>query len=785
MKTVSTTLLSALNNQSVKYCKKILLYTRSWSAQENKYIFNAPVDITAYLLDISDIKWKLDNEDYSVWNNANTTLLLSNKDGLFTQDNPQGFLPQGSLLYGAKAEVFAGALNAGGQKEYIKIFRGFVLNGGSFQYAERSLSLTLSGELARLSSYPAQDISLMAQGELLTSADSSNFTTAQNAVGEILKIYRGALSGGIAAAQLIKAEQDYQISGLNQYGSPAQIKLTAPLAQGEALWAYYRYWYTDKPMEWIAQEIATRAQSDSYQISSVYYDETVTSALRQPSLTPFSEGTAEYTQVNSQGVQLLPSFLQQAAYNWTVGEKPSNVNFTLTPDSVYLSSGSGIPHATVSAPQTNAYGTWQARADCGWTDQENQWNYFVSSTNSIYTTNGYCFTQDKFDYNLIYCLYKVTAGQMQLIAQVSVRYNYTVNTFRYRISRDEQGNFRLWVRPLTPTLAGDWHAFGIIATDNTHTVSNYQIIDIRYNGAHGISEMKLSPLAATGTGDVGPYGSYLSPVLDGTQNLIAWGQLNIVEQVNLGSSACYYRAKAALGDAWGVWQQLIPNAAPQTNLRYLQLKWRGQSDTAQTSSPVFTAWSLTWQARGVNIALLNTSSMTFLDVMGELARLSGYQIGYDSEGKFLFKPRSSGPAAGTLGKGDILEIESISDGTDKVYTRVSVNFGQFKAVVDPVVLNRPRPNLADKYGIRELSISSGTLLPPQNSNLARAAAPGIYQRVAGVKKRAAVICKFLPQIEPGDILAVSYDGVLNGPMLAEGLEFNLTDWTLRLDLTEF
>lgn len=73
MKDISASLLSALNQQSVKYCKRILLYTRSWNAQENKYIFNAPIDITSYILDISDIKWKLDNEDYSVWNNANTT----------------------------------------------------------------------------------------------------------------------------------------------------------------------------------------------------------------------------------------------------------------------------------------------------------------------------------------------------------------------------------------------------------------------------------------------------------------------------------------------------------------------------------------------------------------------------------------------------------------------------------------------------------------------------------------------------------------------------------------
>jgi len=782
MKTISSSLTQSLNGQNIVFAKKVLLYPRVWNGEE--YVFSSPADITPYILEISDIKWKLDSEGYGIWNNANTTLSLSNAAGKFTQGNSSGFLPEGSLLYGAKAEIFAGARNSAGQKEYVKIFRGFALDAASVLYNERTLSLTLSGELARLACYSAADICLSEEGELLGFGSGTEFTTSQKAVGEITNIYRGSLSAGVKSASALTAEQDYQVSSLNQYSAGAKITLTSALIATEGLWADYRRWYTDKPMEWIAEEIAKKSASDSYSIDSVYYDKTVSSSMRQPAQFPFSDGQTVYTEIGASGVNLPASFLNQADFDWSIGENPPNLTFTFSQDGVKVGNGIFSSHANVYAPQTNAYGTWQAEASCDWEDQENHWNYFISSTNNPATTNGYCFTQEKYLYNLIYTLYKVTAGNCQILQTVIVNINYEVKTFRYRIARDSQGNFKLWIRPLTPTLAADWHAFGTIATDNTYTTCNYQMIDIRNNGNSFIANMKLSPLAATGGGDVGPQGSYLSPVMDGTQNLIAWGNLEASKTDNSGSSSFYYRTRNAESDAWGAWQSLAAGSAPSSSLRYLQLKWEALSDAAQTSSPVLSSWSLNWNSRGVNIALVNTASMTFSDVMQELARLSGYLIGYDSEGKFLFKARSEGAACGNLNKSNILEIESISDGTDKLYNRVSVSFGSYKCVTDPLTSGAARPNLLDKYGVKELSISSGSLLPPDNSNLALAAAPEIYQNVAVVKKRAVLSARFMPQIELGDIFNVSYDDVLSGEMRVEGIEFDLTDWQMRLNLTE-
>ena len=64
-----------------------MLYTRTWQAQSETYTFSDAQDITKYILETSKIKWKLDNEGYSVWNNAVLNLTLSNQNNNFDETN--------------------------------------------------------------------------------------------------------------------------------------------------------------------------------------------------------------------------------------------------------------------------------------------------------------------------------------------------------------------------------------------------------------------------------------------------------------------------------------------------------------------------------------------------------------------------------------------------------------------------------------------------------------------------------------------------------------------------
>ncbi|MDR1684740.1 MAG: hypothetical protein LBR90_04725, partial [Elusimicrobiota bacterium] len=722
---------------------------------------------------ISPIKWKLDNEGYGVWTNASATLTLSTAGGAL-----DALLPN---LAGARAEVYAGAKLPNGGEEFIKIFRGFALAEPVTRERERSVTLTISGELARLASYGAQDISITQTAELLGQNAGTDLRTAHIAAGQILEVRRGPLAAGYEEAQTLKEETDFEISDLHSPRRGALIKLAAPLSEGQAVWAAYRRWHTDVTLTWIAQEIARRSESAPTQIEQPQFEADIVHAFTQPALYAFAEGEHSYTQEEQGKVTLKDSFLDLAQHDWVIKEKPSNVNFTLTPSSVALNPVNFTGRATVAAAAAiGAYGTWEAEVSGGLLNNHEQVDYFISSADERNTTCGYVFIKSRLGAQTLICnLCRVDNGAIILLNRVTLSGNS--EALRYRISRDSAGNFRLWAKVSRPTPAASWQSFGIIATDNTYTQNNYQLLSFSAYGS-AVYELKQSAAVAAAE-DAAPNGSYTSPVLDGGANLSSWDAFTIQQELNGAAAQIYWRAKPAPQAPWGAWAQITSGQTPPTTERYLQLQWRASRAQAE-QKPYLISWQISSRTTGINIAVLNTSSMTFLDVMRELALLTGFQIGYDTEGKFLFKSRNAGASVLSITEADIIELQTLAPGWDKLYNRVSVNFGQYSRAADAFSEQEPRPNLIDRFGLKELTLTSGALLPPQNANLARAVAPPLYRQVSAVKKRASALVRFLPYIELGDIAQVTYKTLLNCPMRVEGLEFDLDAWALRLDLTE-
>ncbi|MBQ4493432.1 MAG: hypothetical protein II972_02375 [Elusimicrobiaceae bacterium] len=779
MKQISSSLTQALNSQTPKYYKKILLYKRVWNSATSEYEFEPPIDISKHLIEISPIKWKLDTEAYSTWSCANTSLVLNNLDKKFTPGAQNSYFAEEENFFGSKVEVFGGANTSEG-KEDILIFRGFILNTPQEYPEDKTISLTLKGELEKLSSFSAEQISNLTKNELLGQNEGQEFYTINSGVGVILEVKQGS---SLANTQTLQPSLDYQVSSLNNLNQGAKIKLKNTLAEGQSLWCSYIYWWQNKPLSWLAGQIAQISNSQNTDIDDVSFDHAIINTFEQPTFTTFEEGTLENVEISSNTVQLKNNFLKDAEFAWTILEKPSNVSFTFTPTSAWLSSGLLSSPATAYTPSAQAYGTWQIDASCNWSETENQLNFFISSTNNYRNTNGYCLTHFKYGNNMVFGLYKVNNGTLVGLHAASYSLGSNITKIKYRLSRDENGNFYLWLKALEPS-ASSWHYLGLVATDNTYTQSSYLVLKMVNNGYQGIENVSLSPQAATGTGNLAPKGTYLSPVIDGGEYLINWDVFNINQTLNLGSAKTFWRAKDTLEDSWTEWAEITSSQTPATQKRYLQLKWSATSNAEQTSSPVLNNWSLVYYTNSVNIALVNTYQKNCLEIMQDLALLSGFIIGYKTDGTFLFKKRTYPEPSLTLTKGEIINIEYQNSGIDKLFNRVCVNFGTYQEVKDNSLENLTRPNLIDKYGLKELKISAGTLLPPENANLALAAVSAIYEQVCQVKKRAVINTKFLPQIELGDTLLIDYANYLETEMSVEGLEFDLENWTLRLDLKE-
>lgn len=779
MKQISSSLNKALNSQTPKYYKKILLYKRVWNSETLEYDFDTAIDISKYLVEISPVKWKLDTEAYSTWSCANTNLVLNNLDKKFTPGAQNSFFTSEENFFGSKVEIYSGANTTQG-KEDILIFRGFILNTPQEYPEDKTISLTLKGELEKLSSFSAEQISNSAENELLGQNEGQEFYTINSGVGVILEVKQGS---SLETALTLQASLDYQVSSLNDINQGAKIKLKNPLTEGQSLWCSYIYWWQNKPLSWLAGQIAQISNSQDSDIDNVFFDHPITNTFEEPTFTAFEEGTLENLEISSSTLQLENNFLKNAEFSWTTLEKPSNVSFTFTPTSAWLSSGLLSSPATAYTPNTQTYGTWQIDANCNWTDNPNQLNFFISSSNDYRNTSGYCLTHFKYGNNMICGLYRVDNGSLVLLRAGTYAFGSHITKIRYRLSRDESGNFYLWIKALEPS-ESSWQNLGLLATDNTYEQSNYLVLKMQNNGYQGISNICLSPLVATGTGETSPKGTYLSPVIDGGEYLINWDIFSVNQTLNLGSAKTFWRAKNTLEDSWSAWTEITNNQTPSTQARYLQLKWSATSNAEQTTSPVLNNWSLVYYTNSVNIALVNTYQKNCLEIMQDLALLSGFIIGYKTDGTFLFKKRIYSESCLTLTKGEIINIEYQNSGIDKLFNRVCVNFGSYQEVKDNSLEDLIRPNLIDKYGLKELKISAGTLLPPENANLALAAVSAIYEQVCQVKKRAVINTKFLPQIELGDTLLIDYANYLETEMSVEGLEFDLENWTLRLDLKE-
>ena len=782
MKTLSQSLISALNSQAPIYTKKFLLYTRTWQEETETYSFSAAQDITKYILESSKIKWKSDNEGYSVWNNAVLNLTLSNQNNSFDETN--------TFWAGAKIEVYISTKTAdSSNNEEIKIFQGFVLEGPVYDKENRTLSLALTGQLALLDNFSAQGLTQNAELETLTPTldnPTKKFTTQNNAVSEIVAVYQGATEDGVENATLLKAHNDYSISDLSEYNKPAILTLNTALPETDSLWCTYHYYYTNKTCEWIAGQIADICAAPSRQIDPVFYSSTIEANYSCPTYNEFSEGTLNALTINNNTLELEDNFLQDTDYTWTTISAPGNQTVTTTPSSILVVGPAMMPQGSIAvfrAPATQAYGTWEAEVSVPEEDDEYQYNYFISSSDNLASTNGYVLSFEfSYDY-IILNLSRIDNGQATFLTQWYYQTARYMHRFRYRITRAADGTFRAWFKNITS--GGDWVTpSGPGCQDNTYTSSNYQFFKMTGYGGNNVYNYQTSPLVSTGSGTLSPYGTYLSPTIHGGTNFNNWGKLNFQQTLNNGSAAFYMRFKDEDDVSWSAWERISNNQDITSTKNCAQIKWEAQSNTAQTQSPVLSSFVLTWEVKGVNISIVKTKDMSCLDIMKELATLSGYQIGFDSNGKFLFLNRSlnTTPCL-TLEAKDIISLESLDSGLNKLYTRVKVQFGEFSYQVDPFTLEEERPNIIDKYGVKELALSSA-FLPAQNANLARAAAPDIYARACTKKQRIALICKFLPQIELGDILQVNYSPFLTVTAEVEGLEFDLTNWQLRLDLTE-
>ncbi|MGB2579683.1 hypothetical protein AAIR98_001602 [Elusimicrobium simillimum] len=778
MQNISQTFKQLINSNDICYTKKVCLQIRTVSAGGISY--SASKNISAYIVEMSPIKWKLDTEGYGVWNTPVCTITLANTAGEF--DEGGNFFNVPGCIYGSKVIIEAGIKKNGGI-ENIKLFQGYILTAPVYQPEEKTVTITVTGELATLDNVTTDCFSLSSEDEEAAHVEENTYATLTSAINKITCVKKGVI---LAAATILKEDYDYTVENLCEHKQGARIVLKEPLAEDEKLWVSFTHFHEDKYIHWIAHSIADAAQAQTRDIDEAEFGNSVINTVQENTTTGF-KGELVGLQTQDSGLGVKTSFPERITASWEVMEAPATVSWTL---GGYYAQIAGLVSSYCSArtPQKNYYGSWEfamlqdvAGQTC--------YYHFISDSGVRTNSNGYAISMEvKYSRELWIYIYKVTNGALTKIGEVSNNYGYNMTQIHVRLTRDKNGVFRAYSIPTKPTHAGIWLNLGIICTDTSYNASNYQIaVFCPGTNSNGLLEIKNSNLYDTAFSAVYPEGYYLTPVIDGTESWGRWGSLDYYDYVPAQhTTQMYARTKTSEDAAWSDWASVSKGSLEFLPGRYIQFKWYVNVHVSyQSNLPYLKYWSFNWLTDTTKVAIVNAEGMSGLEVMKELAALTAYEIGYDRNGTFLFKKRNTDISSYfKLLPKDVFEVDNLNGGLDYIYNHVSASFGNYTLLTTPATMREQKPDCVDLYGIRRMSLPSGSLLPASGVDITKALSEAVYSYVSKKRKRAVFVTRLLPQLDLGDILLPQLPQINNIFMRIEGLEFDLENWQTRIDAVE-
>ncbi|MDD2773389.1 MAG: hypothetical protein PHP45_06805 [Elusimicrobiales bacterium] len=251
-------------------------------------------------------------------------------------------------------------------------------------------------------------------------------------------------------------------------------------------------------------------------------------------------------------------------------------------------------------------------------------------------------------------------------------------------------------------------------------------------------------------------GNYISPAIDGTTSLTHWGQFNAVYGGISGTTNAFSWRESDDGANWGAWNSINPGDTLPATKRYVQFRWEGTQIPHYGEvgySAYLHFWSVDYYFNTVTIPVVNMTGLTCADAVSELAKMCSYEIGFNGSDTFIFRPRISISSPVAVFDDVVVEsVLSVSSGTNRVYNRVNVNYGDYNVVVDSNTQGEAQPNSIDRQGVRSYDISSGNFLPAENVDLAYAIAPTVYTYVSGQRRRVRVKTRYYIHHEIGDII---------------------------------
>lgn len=763
MRTIPQSIQNALLSKSLPIKKKILMYRRFWNEQNNSYeLESTPVDITHLLHESGNVKMALDTDEVDKWDASNVTFTFKNTLNCF-KEGLAGGLFENSVLWGSKFVYLVKNADKNAPNDSVAVFTGYVYSSPAFKDNGNFISLTVTSSLDALEYFSAEDFCYTKTDEeasLITSQNNSDqgkeYATSEAGVGYVDKVKYGT---SLAESVELSLQTDYTVSNLNEYASPAIIKLNVPAESGAKVWVSYRYWHQNMEVDAVVNALLDIAGIEQrYVERAAFVVENSAVEYVRPYYLLF-----EPSQNNTYTRQISP-FLSQAGVantlvdfhrlNYKATESSThNYNCCLPTKNSYFHLGQAENRYIFAPSQSYSEGNVDYVADDG-TGLRFKYSGASGGTKSIsvqpildyensvfgeavYSASARAFIGFDFNEEGLLSVFTCSCSAIGYLSddgpvtKTTTQYTYTGGDFTRIIANfsnvaHDRGNWVFFINEF------GWRHQKVSDAECPGNTYNAAFRAAVFNGVAPFIFQHPAVIFEGSFGENGTKWRQVTGVLSGN------GSLSI--------------QKSTDGETYSTVQAISTPYNLAAYPEFIRVKYQvnGGYDVLYLSN-----FTVSKYITSANLQLINLTGLTVGAAIVQLAKIVSYEIGFNQNGLFFFRSRGGTYTDVEITPHELISCENNAADIDSLVNRVNVEFGNFKTTIDDISEGKPRPNTIDTYGVHEKSISSDNFIPADNVDISSAVARANYEALSTPGYTVQIECLPKLELELGDKIRVS------------------------------
>ncbi|MBQ6409762.1 hypothetical protein IJI18_00700 [Candidatus Saccharibacteria bacterium] len=756
MRTIPQSIKNALKDKSLPLKKQVLMYRRAWNSTTSAYeLESSPVDVTHLLQESSSIKMALDTDEVDKWDASNVTLTFKNTLNCFKEGLPNGLF-ESAVLWGSKFVYLVKNADKNAPNDSVAVFTGYVYSSPVFKDNGNFISLTITSSLDALEYVSAEDFCYTKTDELGTLVTSQNsndqgkeFSTSETGVGYIDSVKYGAT---LETANTLAAGADYSVSQLNEYSKNAVIKLNFTPTSGYSAWISYRYWHKDMKIEDIVNSLLDLSGTSNRAVEQAQFS---------------TQGIEYVDDVQHKNYNLfcsfdgndvvVPQFPRNDDRQWYGGNMEWRFNvgrktYTESTLRVRFPTRGFLGLMSPNAPfysganvESNSWGSITLYGENGlsisisYTNPNSNIRVTVSLTDNGNTQTLYV------GKNVGIAGFDFKDTGLELLA-VGIYNNGWINT--------DAGVYKIFI-------GGTWNDFFNQITMRLQSGTNYQgrlssqiswresnLIESEYTGKTIYSFFTYF-FSTEGTFATQPKMRIFAEL---TEEATSWNQFTYTKSIVSDGVGAFTYSTSEDGETWSAEASIDNGSRIDSSAHYLRIYLTITSYPGYiTAENILISSFVSY----IPIPLVNMTGLTVGEAIAQLAQMVSYEIGFNQDGVFFFRPRSASYTAIELSPNQLIDVSTHSADIEDFANRISVSFGQFSSIVDDNTEGKSHPNSIDTYGIHEKEISDSNLIPADNVDISYAVALSNYGVLSQLGYTARVECVPFLELELGDKIRVN------------------------------